>query len=392
MAVREGDWVILQLPDGYERLVQLKGQDTVELGRFGRFAARLLIGQRDGSYFRIESSGSLSSMLPEEIEADISEITATNQTLLDTNTSQRLTTTDIEALKMQVATGDLDAHSMVDVLVKNSDTFEQKNEFSQIKYVQRKQKKFLRWFVVRRPSARTLCQHFMTRDPRKIMDLRLDILSQMICQANVQAENGKCLVWDETLGFLSGVLLLKTPSTTQVLNVHPDRQMQVPMIIHLNLDEAHRLRLHSLALGALDVEEPEFLETPGTDPKHLSIQRSRYENRRKRHQLLRSWISESLFDSLIIATSKSDPLEIFNRLSPWLCPSARVVIYSTWRDLLLPAYIELRKSNNFVDVALSESWLRPYQAAPGRIHPDMNCNGHAGALLSATKIFPVSRE
>ncbi|PJF17450.1 hypothetical protein PSACC_02753 [Paramicrosporidium saccamoebae] len=359
---------------------------TVELGRFGRFAARLLIGQRDGSYFRIESSGNLSSMLPEEVEADVSEITATNQTLLDTNTSQRLTTTDIEALKMQVATGDLDAHSMVDVLIKNSDTFEQKNEFSQIKYVQRKQKKFLRWFVIRRPSVRILCQHFMTRDPRKIMDLRLDILSQMICQANVQAEHGKCLVWDETLGFLSGVLLLKTSNTTQVLNVHPDRQMQVPMIIHFNLDESYRSRLHSLALGALDVEEPEFFEAPGTDPKHLSIQKNRYETRRKRHQLLRSWVSGALFDSLIITTSKSDPLEILNRLTPWLRPSARVVVYSTWRDLLLPAYIELRKNNDFVDVAFSESWLRPYQAAPGRIHPDMNCNGHAGALLSATKI------
>jgi tRNA (adenine-N(1)-)-methyltransferase non-catalytic subunit len=143
----------------------------VELGRFGRFAANLLVGQKDGSYFRIESDGSLSCMLPEEIDnsIDTSKVTATNQTLQDTNTSQRLTASDIEALKAQVDMGSLDAKSMVEKLVQSSETFEKKNEFSQIKYVQRKQKKFLRWFVIRLPSARTICHHFMRRDPRKIM-------------------------------------------------------------------------------------------------------------------------------------------------------------------------------------------------------------------------------
>lgn len=373
---------------------------TVELGRFGRFPARLLVGQQDGMYFRLTVDDSITLMTTEEMEGAVNisevttvgvpEVTATNQTLHDTNTSQRLTTEDIESLKLQVITGDMDAREMVERVVRSSETFERKNEFSQIKYVQRKQKKFLRWFALRMPSVRTLSQHFMKRDPRKIMDLRLDVLSQVICLGNVQGDQGKCLIWDETFGFLSGVLLLKTSETTQIVHVHPDRQMQVPMIIHFNLTEQQRLRLHSMSLLRGD-EEDVFYESPGTDPDRLAIQRRRFEERKKRRDLLRSWTMTSAFDSLVITVGRTDPIELISRLGGWLRPSAKLVVYSSWRELLLPAYMELRKSDEYIDVAISESWLRPYQSAPGRIHPAMTCNGHAGTILSATKIVTTPR-
>jgi tRNA (adenine-N(1)-)-methyltransferase non-catalytic subunit len=394
---QEGDWVILLLPNDSERLVQLKSTENIDLGRFGNFAGKALLDTSPGCYYSVESDGNLVKMSPDELfcslpePPEISEITATNQTLIDTNTSQRLTTDDIEALKRQVIEGSIDAQSIVKTVIKNSETFTAKNAFSQIKYVQRKQRKFLKWFGVRETTIRTLSNYYMKREPRKIMDLRLDALSQIICSSNVQVDNAKVLVWDETLGFLTGAILSKVSPTAQVVNVHPDRQMQVPMIIHYNFGESTRLRLHSVKFGSIIdgtiSNDVPFVESSNVDEKRLAIQRQRYEQRRIRRQGIGKWFTDAVFDTLIIATSKTDPLSIIKSLSHGLRPSSRVIVYSTWREILLPSYLELRHSHEWVDVALTETWLRPYQAAPGRIHPHMNCNGHSGTILSATKVI-----
>lgn len=180
---RENEWMVLGVPDGGERLVQLKLNEFIDLGRFGRFPARHLLGAQSESYYSISSDGSIIPSTPHQLAGeagaagdDVSiagdatqKAIATNQELLDTNTSQRLSTADVEALKEQVDRGVLPAAEVVRTLIQNSETFESKNAFSQIKYVQRKQRKFLKWFVARKATVRTLTSYFMKRDPRKIM-------------------------------------------------------------------------------------------------------------------------------------------------------------------------------------------------------------------------------
>lgn len=234
----------------------------------------------------------------------------------------------------------------------------------------------------------------------------MDSLSQLLCLANVQAEAARILIWDESLGFVTGAILSKVSPKTELVNVHLDRQMQVPMLIYYNLSESQRVRLYSLPLAALnkDWDEDEngnrngnegegvptttttFRETPGADAHRTAIQRARFEQRQAKQRIIKNWIDSAAFDSLVIVTSKTDPLLLIERLTFLLRPSSRIIIYSTWRELLLPSYSKLRQESEWVDVSLSESWLRPYQAAPGRFHPSMNCNGHSGTILSATKI------
>lgn len=219
--------------------------------------------------------------------------------------------------------------------------------------------------------------------------MRLDALSQLLCLANVQAPGAKILIWDETIGFLTGAVLAKVAPGAVVINVHPDRQMQVSSLMYYNLPEERRRQLHSLPIAALQdrsCEEDTFIETPGADPERLAIQRQRYETRRAQKLYLRGLLDAAAFDTLLIATQAGDAADIIARLAPHLRPSAVLVAYSTWRDLLLPTYMALRRDPLWVDVSLHESFLRPYQAAPGRFHPAMNCNGHAGTLLAATKV------
>lgn len=214
-------------------------------------------------------------------------------------------------------------------------------------------------------------------------DLRLDALSQLLCLANVQAPGAKILIWDETVGFLTGAVLTKVAPGAIVINVHPDRQMQVSSLMYYNLPEERRRQLHSLPIAALkdrSGEEDNFIETPGADPERLAIQRQRYETRRAQKLYLRGLLDAAAFDTLLIATQAGDAADIIARLAPHLRPSAVLVAYSTWRDLLLPTYMTLRRDPLWVDVSLHESFLRPYQAATGRFHPAMNCNGHSGTL------------
>lgn len=223
------------------------------------------------------------------------------------------------------------------------------------------------------------------------------MLSQIICLGNVQSEGCRVLIWDETVGFLTGALLSKTPSSALLVNVHPDRQMQVSGLMYYNLDEGTRARLHPLPLDSLAAlldpatEADVFVETGETDPERLAIQHYRFEQRQARKQLMQSLLSSAAFDALVIATQRTDPLPIFTSLAPLLRPSAKLVIYSTWREMLLPTFVEVRQAVEWVDVELHESFLRPYQAAPGRMHPVMNCNGHAGTILSATKAIPMPK-
>lgn len=408
--VREGHWCILGLPDESLRLVQAKAAGDIEMGRFGVFPARHLIGLPYGTYYEIEADGALrltsdgpvgATSLPTGATAD--DEMATNQTLLDTNTSQRLTTEDIEALKVQVSTGTLSPSSLVDQVIQHSETFNQKNAFSQIKYVQRKQRKFLRRFSLRPVTSRMLLAYFSRRDPRKVMDLRLDSLSQLICLSNVQTTGSRCLVWEETNGFLTGALLEHTSSSSLLMHVHPDRQMQVQSVMYFNFSPSTRNRLLSLPFD-WECERDEggstelFLEegdNPVTEeglPDSLpSVHRQRWEEKREKRRLAGELINECRFDCLLVATGRYDPLTVLVRLVRAVRPSGRLLLYSPHRELLLEAYRWLRSSNDFIDVALTESWLRPYQAAPGRLHPHMNCNGNTGIILTAVKVQPMPK-
>lgn len=320
--------------------------------------------------------------------ADATDVTmdgmATNEALNDDNTNQRLSTEEIEELKAKV-----DGKQLVERVIQGSDSFNQKNAFSQIKYVQRKQRKFLRWFVLRQATIRTLSTYYTKRDPRKVMDLRLDSLSQIICLSNCQAVGSRTLVWDETLGFLTGAILSKISLDSEacLVNVHPERQMQVPALMYFNLDETLRSRLHSLQLSTLhEPLDESFLQHTVVDEHRLAIQRERFQNRLLKKKTIRTWLDNSLFDTLIIATKQISPLDIIAALRPCLRPSAKLVVYSSWRELLLPTYADMRRDAAWIDVNLTESWLRPYQSAPGRIHPEMTCNGNTGTILSATLV------
>lgn len=58
---------------------------------------------------------------------------------------------------------------IIQKLVENSETFQQKTEFSQAKYLRKKQRKYLQLVTVLRPTTRLIAQLLFDRGQAKIL-------------------------------------------------------------------------------------------------------------------------------------------------------------------------------------------------------------------------------
>lgn len=88
-----------------------------------------------------------------------------NKEIWDDGTSQQLKKEDIEQLRGQGLTGT----EIVSQLVENSKTFQIKTEFSQEKYLNKKEEKYSEWLEVLKPNIRHLAKCFYSQDPMKIL-------------------------------------------------------------------------------------------------------------------------------------------------------------------------------------------------------------------------------
>jgi len=90
---------------------------------------------------------------------------------------------------------------------------------------------------------------------------------------------------------------------------------------------------------------------------------------------------------LVLATELS-PISILARLSPYLMGSSQIVVYSPYLPILSEILAHARKTTEYLNPTITESWSRTYQVLPGRTHPLMMTSGTGGYLFHATKIFP----
>lgn len=98
------------------------------------------------------------------IKMEAEEIKRTNKELFDKNDSQKLTHEQIIELKKQ----GVDGETIVEQLIKNSETFEKKSSFSQLKYVKKKKKKHHICIQVLKPSSNLICKAYFEKSLDKI--------------------------------------------------------------------------------------------------------------------------------------------------------------------------------------------------------------------------------
>lgn len=170
-----------------------------------------------------------------------------NRSLVDDNTAQKLSAHDIHRMRMDCASG----KDIVDALVANSTTFQNKTAYSQEKYKRKKQKKYAPSFVLRRPSSRRICEAYFIKSPQKIGFLRMDTMGLMMSLANVAAY-AEVLVMDMVGGLLTAAAAERTGGCGSVCSVYcTEKPTPLDIVSLLNLSSSMASRVFRASLWEL---------------------------------------------------------------------------------------------------------------------------------------------
>ncbi|KAJ1954743.1 tRNA (adenine(58)-N(1))-methyltransferase non-catalytic subunit trm6 [Linderina pennispora] len=384
--ISAGDFVLIRMPSTNTKIVCMKPGTTISLGKFGSFKADNLIGQTFGATFEIQKDGKIIAQAPTAFDnADDTE--ANNKEINDDPTSQKMTFEQIEELKLKSIAGDVSAKEIIDSLTENNASFEKKTEYAKSKYIRRKERKFMKAFTPIEPTVFNLCGYFFEVNPGKIRGIRPDTLSQLLSLANVYSK-ARVLTVDDGQGLIAGSLLSRTTSEGMVFAMHDGDVSNYDVVRYMKLSPEDKERLRTLPWHRLDHEMTPFTEVLPENPTEKDI--SGYERRKRGHARLASNL-ETLrageFDALVISTNYN-VMSVIKRLLPYVGGSRMVVVYSQSEETLIEAFDWMRHSPEFLNVQMTESWLREYQVLPNRTHPLMMTSGGGGFLLSAIHVLP----
>ena len=452
--VREGDFVILVFADGRQFFAQClnswKGKSPpVKINRRSYPTANL-VGLPYGtvlelglagltplpegedllpSYPGLRASEPIASGLEDEeataedntFPTPAMEQTVDNRNLVDDNTSQAVRHSDLRRWKDTGVHGS----AIVDALIENSATFDQKTEFSKAKYVARKQKKYQQRCRMVRCTAATVCEALFLKEPRKMLNMREDTLGQILSFSNVSA-GCQVLVLETVMGVVTGALAQRMGGYGKVMSIYTGQQpafLEMLQKFNLSFPENNSIKwLYSGEVFGEDVvtstdpeaQDPEkgdreqlkpwpcalqdhtrsYLENMGTvrERKEFLAKRcARFARKLTRHTTkeAKDWLVARPCDSLIIVT-RYDPSATLLELLPYLAPSSPFVVYFEFIEPLAECFRELQRQSLAINLRLSDTWMREYQVLPGRTHPSMNMSQSGGYILTGIKLCPVT--
>jgi len=324
-----------------------------------------------------------------------------NRDLVDNESSQKLSKQEI--IKMRE--DGVDGKEIVEKLIENSETFQNKTKFSQAKFLKKKAKKYHQYILVRKPSIRLLMEIHYKADPMKLMNLRIDSLAQILNGTNVRS-GGKYLVYETgAQGIVVASVLERVGENGKVVHIYQTGQPQTNCLSAMNfhqevLDNLKVINiqhLRSLEQGQ-DILVNRFplengsTQDDGEPPKKKPHVENIQENGKSQEKPLRMSLREQsvethnilksdLFDGLIIVC-KQHPSALLTYLSKFIAPSRPFAVYSPYKEPLLDAYMAVKESGCAINCILSETWLRYHQVLPERTHPTVNMSGGGGYLLT----------
>ena len=306
------------------------------------------------------------------------EETKDNRNLHDTNSAQQMKHSDVLYLKES----NVEGQQIIDALVQNSKTYQERTTFSKVKYLKKKKEKYAVWFEARKPTALNLCETYLRSQPERICHMRPDSLALVLNLANISFESHVLLV-ENTKGLIQGALAERCvayalrvefhdtiaqhgdPNVCQLQNTVGGLFPKTPILREFNLRTKHTRRVGyvnaSLLLNYQDASKDIVA-----------------------HQLAKAY--EKTFNSCIIVHDQFLPLDIFKVVSFMIQPSAPIVVFCVSLEPLVELQEYLLSERQATNVRIEELWTREQQVLPMRTHPNMNMHAASGYILSGIKI------
>ncbi|SJX64013.1 related to GCD10-translation initiation factor eIF3 RNA-binding subunit [Sporisorium reilianum f. sp. reilianum] len=420
--IASGATVILKLPSGRTKAAEIMLGKQVSLGKFGSFKADDLIGMPYGFTYEIQldpaaastqngksggkkgagapavsTAGSLKLVINRtlgDIETEASETvetTATNEHINDDGSAQKLTYVDIQELKNKGISG----REIIEQQLAGSVSFANRTVYSQAKYVARKEQKHLKLFTPLQPDFGNVCDFWFDKAPEKIRYIRKDALSQVLSFGSVRP-GGRYLVVDGVSGLLAGAVLERMGGDGTVVAINDaESPPAFDILPYFNLPvQTTKNVLKVINWAATEPDYAPVFSNQDVEPASSSSARTSKDKQRDRKRQanfrqvdrVRSDFFAGDFDAVLIACHY-DPMSIVRRLKPHLGGSASVVVHSPYLQPLAEAHAKLRGDEEFIDISVTEPWLRKYQVLPGRTHPEMTTSSTAGFVLHALRVF-----
>ncbi|XP_058121773.1 tRNA (adenine(58)-N(1))-methyltransferase non-catalytic subunit TRM6 [Anopheles ziemanni] len=362
----------------------------------------------------------------------IKESGSDNRNITDDRQSQALTTEEILKLREECES----SSEVIGKLVENSKSFATKTEYSQEKYLKRKEKKYFEYITIRRPSIRVLCDIYWRLDPEKVLGVRFDTLSQIVSYSGVCSVGNYLLYESGTNGLLPAAMLNSIGKETgaKLVHLHPGNVAQKQALMAMDFPTEQLARCVSVNIysvirhyyqekestngGEAIVEEVK--EVIKTQEEQEMVEKDEISNGETKKRKLedgtengknaedgepnaklvklekekQTWELENetaaglmreKFDSLVIV-AKEHPYSILKALLPFVKPSRPVVIFSTSREILAECYVDMKTEAAVTYLRLTSNWTRQLQVLPNRTHPDVTMSGSSGYVLTGYTI------
>ncbi|XP_032667508.1 tRNA (adenine(58)-N(1))-methyltransferase non-catalytic subunit TRM6 isoform X2 [Odontomachus brunneus] len=155
-----------------------------------------------------------------------------NRSITDDGTSQKLSKEEILQLQETGKTG----KEIIGSLIENSKSFAAKTEYSQEKYIKKKERKYFRFLTVCRPTVVSLHEVHFRLNPDKIGGLRMDALAQILSYSDVQSDGLYMLYDSGSQGLPAAAMLdrIGTNTNGHLINLHPGNIPQTAIIQAMN--------------------------------------------------------------------------------------------------------------------------------------------------------------
>ncbi|KAG5684779.1 hypothetical protein PVAND_013992 [Polypedilum vanderplanki] len=358
-----------------------------------------------------------------------------NRNILDDGKSQSLSYEEIINMRQTLS----DSKEIIGTIIANSNSFNQKTEFSQEKYIKKKEKKYFEFIQVRKPTLRLLTEIFYRQDPEKALGLRMDSLSQLISYSGVNSMGNYLIYESGSSGLVPAAFLnsMGDHGDARLVHLHPGNFPQMQAVYALNLTDHHLKRCSSVNIYSvlrqyyqgieenvetlsqtesenekMDIDESSRkrkLENDDTEDDNKPPKRQNFEEDENneqqnevpisdenssntltdREEKKRKWqldndeairLFKEKFDSLTIV-AKEDPFPIVKELLPFIHNGRPVVIFHACKEVLMECYTSLKNHNLLINVRLFSNFMRDYQVLPMRTHPAIQLQGNSGWLL-----------
>ncbi|GET93677.1 hypothetical protein, conserved [Leishmania tarentolae] len=405
--IQEDDYVFIS-GGGSSKIVHVKKNVTVRLGKSGAALATTLIGMRYGGVCHLDHVRKKFVESDEYPDLDITEIkdeeeeVKDNRDLLDDNTNQQLSNEEVAAIRREKGLDEL-----LQTLVEKSASYHTKTNFAQEKYLKKKQKKYGTLFKVERPTVDNLCEtNVPTMNPSvsisedtRCLRLRADTIALILHHSDVH-HNSRVLLYEKTNGVLPASLLTRMSEEGRIFQIL-DKNAQPNLTIAMKVLKLPLVKERWKAVprnpGFLEGVEEQDKESArgvggstektahdgsvvqGPESQNLYTGATQWVKGLEARQLL----LESPADSLVICDDEA-PQTAVAQLLPFLAFGGHIVVYSPFLEDLTGIFLALR--NDCVNVQISETWYRHHQVLPKRTHPTVNMSTAAGYLLTAIKV------